>query len=153
MVELGEVFKLSSGNFLPTKNKIDGEFNVYGGNGVNGTHNEYFLEQPTLVIGRVGEYCGAVHITTPKSWATDNCLYVTNYLREVNQVFLKYALINANLNQYAKVGGQPSVSQGTIYEIKIQLPSISVQEEIVQRIEEEQSLVNANKRLIEIFEH
>ena len=152
LVELGEVFKLSSGKFLPTKNKIDGDYNVYGGNGINGTHNEYFLEEPTLVIGRVGEYCGAVHITTPKSWATDNCLYVTNYLENLNQVYLKYALIHANLNQYAKVGGQPSVSQGSIYEVKIPLPIIEVQNEIVQRIEQEQELVTSNKQLIAIFE-
>ncbi len=152
MVELGKVFKLSSGNFLPTKNKIDGDYNVYGGNGINGTHNEYFLEEPTLVIGRVGEYCGAVHITTPKSWATDNCLYVTNYLEDVNQVYLKYALIHANLNQYAKVGGQPSVSQGSIYEVKIPLPTIEEQNEIVDRIEKEKQLVSSNKQLILIFE-
>lgn len=152
MVELGEVFKLSSGRFLPTKSKIEGSFNVYGGNGINGTHNEYFLETPTLVIGRVGEYCGAVHITTEQSWATDNCLYVTNYLIEVNQTYLMYALIHANLNQYAKVGGQPSVSQGSIYEVKIPLPPIEEQQTIVKAIEEELQLINANKRLIEIFE-
>lgn len=152
MVELEEVFKLSSGRFLPTKSKVAGSYNVYGGNGINGTHNEYFLEKQTLVIGRVGEYCGAVHITTEKAWATDNCLYVTNYLIEVNQTYLMYALTHANLNQYAKVGGQPSISQSTIYEVKIPLPSIDEQKEIVQAIEEEKQLVNANKRLIEIFE-
>lgn len=152
MVELGSVFKLSSGNFLPNKNKVDGNYNVYGGNGINGTHNDYFIEEPTLVIGRVGEYCGAVHITTPKSWATDNCLYVTNYLIKVNQEYLKYALIHANLNQYAKVGGQPSISQGSIYEVKIQLPPLDEQTQIVQRIEQEQALANANKQLITLFE-
>ena len=63
-----------------------------------------------------------------------------------------YALIHSNLNQYAKVGGQPSVSQGSIYEVKIPLPSIEEQLTIIKAIEEELHLVNANKRLIEIFE-
>ena len=152
MVELGSIFKLSSGKFLPNKNKIDGNYNVYGGNGINGTHNDYFIEEPTLVIGRVGEYCGAVHITTPKSWATDNCLYVTNYLIKVNQEYLKYALIHANLNQYANVGGQPSISQGSIYEVKLQLPPLDIQTQIVQRIEQEQALANANEQIIALFE-
>ncbi len=152
MVELGEIFKLSSGKFLPNKNKVEGSYNVYGGNGFNGTHNDFFLIDPTLVIGRVGEYCGAVHITTPKSWATDNCLYVTNYLIKVNQEFLRYALIHADLNQYSKVGGQPSISQGSIYEVKIPLPQFEEQAQIVERIEQEQELVNANKQLISLFE-
>jgi len=41
-----------------------GEYLVYGGNGVNGRHSEYMFEQPQLIIGRVGVYCGAVHITS-----------------------------------------------------------------------------------------
>ena len=61
MVELGKIFKLSNGKFLPSKDFIVGNYFVYGGNGINGKHNEYYLELPTLIIGRVGEYCGAVH--------------------------------------------------------------------------------------------
>ena len=59
---------------------IDGEYLVYGGNGINGTHNEYMLNDPTIVIGRVGEYCGSIHITKPKSWITDNGLYIIRIL-------------------------------------------------------------------------
>jgi restriction endonuclease S subunit len=36
--------------------------------------------------------------------------------------------------------------------IKISLPPLHVQKEIVARIEEEQKLVDANKKLIELFE-
>ena len=58
----------ASGDYnLTQKNMIDGPYAVYGGNGINGFHNEYFIKEPNIVIGRVGEYCGAVHITKPKS--------------------------------------------------------------------------------------
>ena len=57
-----------------------------------------------------------------------------------------------NLNKYAKVGGQPSISQSTVLELKIPLPPIETQKEIVAKIEEEQKLVDSNKQLIEIFE-
>lgn len=36
--------------------------------------------------------------------------------------------------------------------LSVPLPPISVQQEIVKRIETEQALVNSNKKLIEIFE-
>ncbi len=45
-----------------------------------------------------------------------------------------------------------NISQDNLKTIKIPIPSLHEQTLIVQRIEEEQSLVNSNKRLIEIFE-
>jgi len=112
IVELGDIFKLSSGNGLTSKNMISGKHPVYGGNGIAGWHAEYFIEQPTIVIGRVGAYCGSIHITKPFSWITDNGLYVTEFLKkDVNQFFLALMLKELNLNRFAKVGGQPSISQ------------------------------------------
>jgi len=46
----------------------------------------------------------------------------------------------------------PAINFGILNEIKIPLPSILEQQTIVKAIEEELQLVNANKRLIEIFE-
>lgn len=151
-VALGEVFRLTSGKFLPQKNQIPGDYLVYGGNGITGKHNEYFLEKETLIIGRVGEYCGAVHLTQPKSWVTDNALYVVDYLLEANQEYLAFALSDLNINNFAKRGGQPSISQSTIYDLSIPLPPLDIQKQIVSRIEEEQLLVDANKKLIEIYQ-
>jgi len=152
MVELGEVLKLSSGKGLTQQNMKQGNYPVYGGNGINGYHNEYFIEEPIIVIGRVGAYCGAVQITEAKSWITDNGLFVTEYLTTINQKYLAQMLVQLNLNQFAKVGGQPSISQNTIYELKIPLPPLSEQQQIVRRIEEEQALVNGNKKLIALYE-
>ncbi|KAB2869405.1 MAG: N-6 DNA methylase, partial [Bacteroidales bacterium] len=115
LVELSEIIKLSSGNGLTSDKMKDGKFPVYGGNGIAGYHNEYFIESPTIVIGRVGAYCGSIHIAQPCSWITDNGLYVTEYLRkDVNQTFLALMLRALNLNRFAKIGGQPSISQTTV---------------------------------------
>ncbi|MBU3966519.1 MAG: N-6 DNA methylase, partial [Euryarchaeota archaeon] len=152
MVELGKIFKLSNGKFLPSKDFKPGNYFVYGGNGINGKHNEYYLEQPTLIIGRVGEYCGAVHITEPKSWVTDNSMHVSEYLIESDQKFLYYVLKNVDLNKYAKVGGQPSISQTTISQIKIPLPPLSVQQEIVAEIEGYQKIIDGARQVVENYE-
>lgn len=152
MVELGKIIKLSSGRGLTQQNMIEGEFPVYGGNGINGYHNEYFIENPIIVIGRVGAYCGSVIVTQPKSWVTDNGLYITEYLMEINQDYLAQVLSQLELNKFAKVGGQPSISQSTVYERQIPVPTIAEQELIVAHIEKEQQLVNVNKELVKIFE-
>lgn len=152
MVKLGEVFKLSSGRGLPSKDRKDGEYCVYGGNGVTGLHNEYFVENPTIVIGRVGEYCGTTHITSSKCWVTDNALMATAFYVDIDLKYLWIVLNQLNLRQYAKVGGQPSISQTTVYERSIPLPPMEVQKTIVSRIGEEMAAVEQNKRLVEIFQ-
>ena len=152
MVLLGDVFKLSSGRGLTQTNMKEGRYPVYGGNGRTGTHSEYFLETANIVIGRVGAYCGAVHITEPKAWVTDNGLYVTKFKQQINLGYLAQVLIQLKLNQFAKVGGQPSISQTTVYEGAIPLPPLATQQAIVAEIEAEQALVAANRELITRFE-
>jgi len=152
MISLREIIKLSSGEFLSTAMKKDGPYPVYGGNGINGAHDEYLFDMPTVVIGRVGAYCGAVHLTEPKSWVTDNALYVKELLTTVDLQFLALSLRSLNLNQYAKVGGQPSISQSIVLEREIALPDIETQREVVKALQAEQVLINANEELITRFE-
>ncbi|MDI6735839.1 MAG: restriction endonuclease subunit S, partial [bacterium] len=49
-------------------------------------------------------------------------------------------------------GSYPSINQKDVQELRIPLPSLSVQQEIVAQIESEQKIINANKKLIKIFE-
>lgn len=131
---LAKLIKVKSGNFLPAKNIIDGKHPVYGGNGVNGFHNEYMFNAPMIVIGRVGIYCGAIHKTKPKSWITDNALYVAEKSNRVKELYLEWALRFANLNQYASKSGQPLLSGGRIYTVEINVPLIEKQQAF-ERIE------------------
>lgn len=123
-VALGELIRVSSGVNLTAKDMDpNGSYPVYGGNGVNGFHSKYLFEHPQVVIGRVGVYCGSVHVTRPKSWVTDNALFVREYKQPINQTYLEWALRLANLNEYAGRAAQPLISAGRIYPIEILYPS------------------------------
>ncbi|MBP2085829.1 restriction endonuclease subunit S [Pseudomonas sp. PvP088] len=125
---LGDVLKLSSGNGLSAKEMdSSGSYPVYGGNGVNGHHSEYMFKEPQLVIGRVGAYCGVVHITQPYSWVTDNALYVKDFVRDVNIHYLAQLLDISNLNQYAGKAAQPLVSGNRIYPLEMIFPPLQEQ--------------------------
>jgi type I restriction enzyme M protein len=56
------------------------------------------------------------------------------------------------LNQYATVGGQPSISQSIVLERSIPFADLATQQVIVTEIEAEQTLVAANRELIARFE-
>ena len=52
----------------------------------------------------------------------------------------------------ARGGNQSNLNAQVIKEIQIPLPPLSIQAEIVAQIEREQSLVHANKELIQLME-
>ncbi|MEZ5814324.1 MAG: restriction endonuclease subunit S [Alphaproteobacteria bacterium] len=131
--ELGQIIKVGSGDGLTAENQNGGDYPVYGGNGVNGWHDAYNVERDTIVIGRVGVYCGAVHVTDRKAWVTDNALIV-KLKRDMNISYLSSALKYANLNQYAGRSSQPLVSGTRIYPVKILVPDMNLQKQYEQRI-------------------
>lgn len=131
LVPIGEIIKVSSGSGLTAKMMApNGKYPVYGGNGVNGHHDSYLFEEPKVIIGRVGVYCGVVHLTEPNSWITDNALYVKEFLQPVDQNYLIRALTMANLNQYANQAAQPLISGSRIYPVEIPLPPLAEQKRI-----------------------
>ncbi|MBU2073664.1 MAG: restriction endonuclease subunit S [Actinobacteria bacterium] len=133
-VALKEAIKWRSGKFLPAKEQKPGAHPVYGGNGVNGSHDDYMFEEPRLVVGRVGAYCGAVHLTKPFSWVTDNALVATLLRDDLTLDYLLPALSLANLNQYAGVSGQPSISAGKIGDASIPVPPPELQRAFADRV-------------------
>lgn len=149
-VKVGNILTLSSGKFLPAKEMDEnGIYSVYGGNGINGHHNKYLFEEPQLCIGRVGVKCGCVHLTEPKSWITDNALYINKLLKSLNMIYLKEALTQINLNQYAKRAAQPVISQSTIYNQYILEPPIELQELFAQKAIEIESYIKEQQEELE----
>lgn len=131
---LHNVITMQSGKFLPSKAQKGGEYNVYGGNGLTGTHNEFCFTGKRIVIGRVGEYCGNVHLIDGNYWITDNALKVDKIADEVTWDFLAIALQALNINQYRSISAQPSISQTKILQLQIPIPPLHTQNEIVERI-------------------
>jgi type I restriction enzyme S subunit len=141
---LGDLIKLKSGDFLPaTQMAESGPYTVWGGNGISGFHDEYKFENPQIVIGRVGAYCGCVHVSPPKSWITDNALYLSERSSDLTFDYLVHALIYAGLNRYASQFGQPLVSGSRIYPVQILVPPKNLQLEFAARVSSAASLRQA----------
>jgi type I restriction enzyme S subunit len=134
---LGEIIKISSGDGL-TSSQMDknGEIPVYGGNGINGCHNKFNIVKETIVIGRVGYYCGCVHLTEKKAWVTDNAFTVFYSEQNINRDFLIQLLKWADLGKQQFAGSQPVISGQRIYPKLIPLPPLAEQHRIVQKLDE-----------------
>ena len=136
-VRLGDLIKVRSGDALVIKDHDpDGKFPVYGGNGINGYHSKYLVGENTIVLGRVGVYCGAVHVTRSPAWVTDNAVIVEVRNENLITEYLAAALTFADLNQYAGRSAQPLISGSRIYPVNIPLPPIALQKQFGERVSE-----------------
>ena len=135
ITDLTNVFKLASGKPRPSeiceRASSSAKYPVYGGNGVLGYSGDFLLDRETIVIGRVGEYCGCVYKTEARAWITDNALYATEVSKDFDLMFLKYLLSYMNLNKFKKKMGQPLITQTILYGIDIPHPPLPEQHKIV----------------------
>jgi type I restriction enzyme S subunit len=135
VVQVGDLMKLGSGNSRPSDLSAERDertpYSVYGGNGIMGYSASYITSEESIVIGRVGVYCGSVHIAPPRSWITDNALYHRDPISERASLhFLAELLGFLQLNRLHRKGAQPLVTQGIVHSVKIQLPPKAEQEQI-----------------------
>jgi type I restriction enzyme S subunit len=127
---IADCFKVRSGDFLPAKAMVEsGSFNVYGGNGINGRHDQKNLSGENIIIGRVGAKCGNVHHVEGDAWVTDNALYISEYLCPFDLGFLTRLLRLKDLRSRANQMAQPVISYTTIKDVSLEFPPSEVEQE------------------------
>ena len=123
-VRLATVLSLSSGKSIKVRQLTDeGEFPVYGGNGINGTYSDYNVDSDTIIIGRVGFYCGNVYKTSSKAWVTDNALIAAIKGKSIFDIdFLVAVLKYLDLGKTSVSTAQPVVSGKGILPLIVPVP-------------------------------
>ena len=113
---LGELITFGNGKARP---KIDGNVPVYGGNGILAYANQANYDDETIVIGRVGAYCGATYYEKGEIWISDNALSAKAKNDNYPQ-FLYYFLLNLDLNQFAQGSSHPLLTQTLLKSIEVE---------------------------------
>jgi len=145
---LGNLVSMASGEGLTSSEMDDSfQFPVYGGGGITGRYSRYLFEESMIAIGRVGARCGCVYITEPRSWITDNALYLSRISDRLDKQYLVNALTNLDLRQQANQAAQPVVSQKKIKPIEIPVPPLSGQRRIVAYLDNLQANADSLERL------
>jgi type I restriction enzyme S subunit len=134
---LADIIHITSGDALPShKMAVNGNIPVYGGNGITGYHDQYNVHKSTLVIGRVGFYCGSVHIAPKLAWVTDNAFITYFSESNIDFNFLYWLLKGSNLGDRNNSTAQPVISGKKVYPIVVALPPFEEQKRIVAKVDQ-----------------
>ena len=145
-VRLQQIIRISSGDGLTAANmNNEGRIPVFGGNGITGYHDQANVTKPTLVIGRVGFYCGSIHITPTAAWITDNAFETTFSEENIYINFLNWLLKGTNLKENENATAQPVISGRKVYPIVVGLPPTAEQHRIAVKIDELMALCDTLK--------
>ncbi|ALT77930.1 restriction endonuclease subunit S [Paucibacter sp. KCTC 42545] len=127
-VRLEELLQFANGRSSPDRDEA-AMFPVFGSNGRIGMAAKSNSPSRTVVIGRVGTYCGSVHFSKQACWVTDNAIRAT--AKDDNDPeFLYYLLKHLNLNNWRSGSGQPLLNQGTLNAISTLVPAPPIQRRI-----------------------
>lgn len=168
MVELGEVCKFSQGiqvdidkqsqikktNQVRFLRIIDFTQGSQEPRFIDCPNDKYFLKSDEVAMvryGATGFVCSGL-----EGVIANNLFKVTPTVDTISNRFLFHILNSDLVQNIIKINNQgvamPAISFGFLSEIKIPIPPCEKQAQIVERIEQEQALVNANKQLIALFE-
>jgi restriction endonuclease S subunit len=136
---LGEICEIKNGKNITKDKLIDGEYYVVGG-GLKplGKHNEYNVNENTIIISKDGAYAGYVSRYNTKIFVSNHGLYIDNLNENILKDYIYYYLklsLQDKLYNLQTGTAQPGIKKENIENIEIPIPPLKVQEKIINDVE------------------
>lgn len=137
-VLVGDIASFASGDGISVadlhEESPDTPIPVYGGNGIAGYTSKPMVREPTVVIGRVGQKCGEVYLTTGPAWISDNALYPRRLDPSVDIRFFADALRGAGLNGLKNKNDLPLITQSILHSARLPLPIKGAEQKAIANV-------------------
>ena len=129
-VPLGDRVELAYGSGLREEDREPGDVDVYGSNGIIGSHREALVDGPGILVGRKGTV-GAVHYTDRSFWPIDTVYYVRSHGGD-DMRFLRRLLEFLPIKNLNAATGVPGLSRRDAYALRGVFPPIDEQAAIAR---------------------
>lgn len=148
---LGEICTyFKSGTSITSKLlKENGEYPVYGGNGLRGYSDKYTHDGTYILIGRQGALCGNINFVEGKNFISEHAIAVQS---NEHMMWLKYKLEYWNLNRFSESSAQPGLSVEKLVRYKLTIPPFSEQQKIAEILNIWDKAIEKQRQLIEKLE-
>ena len=147
---LGDLLSFSNGKSSPERSD-DLPHPVYGSNGIIGFSDKTNADPNTIIVGRVGTYCGSLQYSNRMCWVTDNAIRA-NAISGNDAKFIFYLLQTLQLNDWRTGSGQPLLNQSILSSIRVTVPDSTEQRAIAHILGTLDDKIALNRRMNETLE-
>ena len=149
-VALGDVLTLQRGFDLSRNKRQDGPYPVIASTGPVGSHQEFKVEGPGVVIGRSGSIGGGQYIKTD-FWPLNTTLWVKDF-KGNDRKFCYYLLRSLDLASFNAGSGVPTLNRNHIHPMPVHIPPLSEQRRIAHILGTLDDKIELNRRMNETLE-
>lgn len=149
MKNIDRVLTLEYGISLRKKKRISGDFPVYGSNGIVGSHNEFLVSAPCIIVGRKGS-AGEVN------WSVTNCTPIdtTFYVKLLDETttdlkFIYHMLKSLNLPSLKGGSGPGGINRNNVYALRIPVPPLDVQQQLAAEVKKLEAEITKTQAVID----
>lgn len=126
-----------------------GDFPVYGANGIIGFYKEFNHEDQTVLITCRGATCGNVHISLPKSYINGNAMALDNLDESVClKEYLYYFLSYYDMSKIISGTAQPQITIQGLKKINVKICPIEEQKNIIDKLNIVKKIIKIKKEQI-----
>jgi type I restriction enzyme S subunit len=139
---LGEAFELYQPKTISSAELIEnGEYLVYGANGIIGRYDKYNHEEKEVLLTCRGATCGAINVSKPFSWINGNAMVVKPKSKAIEHGFLVH-LLKGGVDITAAITGaaQPQITRQSLAPIKFRYPPLPEQRRIAAILDQADAL-------------
>ena len=151
VVHLGEILTLNYGRALPERDRIPGEYRVYGSGGDVGSHNESLVKGPGIIVGRKGTI-GSVTWSDSDFFPIDTTYYATINDPSISLKFAFYLLKSLPLGSMNTDSAVPGLNRNNAYRLSVNILDKQTREQAVQILSLYDNLIENNRRRIALLE-
>ena len=131
-VKLGDVAEMYQPPTISKKEMSEnGEYVVFGANGIIGRYDKFNHEEPQLLITCRGATCGTVNFSTPKAFITGNAMVVSPNQSLATKEFLGFYFKGvADFSKIITGAAQPQITRQNLSPCPVPLPPLEEQQRI-----------------------
>ena len=133
---LGEACEMYQPKTITKKDlSDDGNFPVYGANGLIGRYDQYNHEESEIAVTSRGATCGTVNRIPERSWITGNAMVIRPLREDLSKEYLFLALSGAtNLKATISGSAQPQITRASLKPVALPIPPPHEQNRIVDLV-------------------
>lgn len=158
MVHIPEIAENNDNMRKPVtkSDRVNGQYPYYGASGIVDYVDNYIFDGEYLLISEDG--ANLLARNTPiafsisgKTWV-NNHSHIFKFDNRYTQKYVEMFINQIDISNFVTGMAQPKLNQQALNSIEIPLPPMDLQQQIVDQMESEKTIIDGNQKIIEIYQ-